>query len=329
MDWNNFFDPQVTNVQRIRVKQEFKGAGPLESLLNDDSVTEILVNNYDQIFFEVAGTLHSHADRFFSMHTYFSYIDRLCEKFGRTLNRERPFLEFQSDNCRYSLIYGELAGGHPILSIRKQNLKKLNFENLLASKWCEPNEAQFLKSLIEGKKNILVVGATSSGKTTTLQALLSLVAENDRCVIIEDTKELSPPNFVSLSLLAREFSSGSILPVTLEDLIKRALRMRPDRMVVGEVRGAEAYALLLALSTGHKGSFSTIHAHNSKQALLRLEMLVQLGAPDWDIRSIRRLITLSLDYVLVVDKTGGKRRLKEICELKSLEENGIILEKIF
>jgi pilus assembly protein CpaF len=156
-----------------------------------------------------------------------------------------------------------------------------------------------------------------------------LVAENDRCVIIEDTKELSPPNFVSLSLLAREFSSGSILPVTLEDLIKRALRMRPDRMVVGEVRGAEAYALLLALSTGHKGSFSTIHAHNSKQALLRLEMLVQLGAPDWDIRSIRRLITLSLDYVLVVDKTGGKRRLKEICELKSLEENGIILEKIF
>lgn len=178
------------------------------------------------------------------------------------------------------------------------------------------------------KKNILLVGPTSSGKTTCLQALLSLVESDERCILIEDTKELTPPNAVSISLLAREFSFGTIQAVTLEDLIKRAMRLRPDRLIIGEVRGSEAYSLLLALSTGHKGSLSSLHASSAKQALLRLEMLVQLGAPDWEIRSIRRLMTLSLDCLLVVEQTPQGRKLKELCEIKSLEESGIILERI-
>jgi pilus assembly protein CpaF len=328
-NWAHFFSAGISDADRLRVQQEFSGAGPLEILLKDEKVTEILVNDFNKIFYEIEGALYTHPDRFFSLHSYMNFIDRLCEKCGRPFNRERPFLEFQAANCRYSLVFGELASGHPILSIRKQNLRPFKLADLTANNWCEPQASLFITGLVKNKKNILVVGATSSGKTTTLQALLGAVLLNERCVVVEDTKELTLPNSASVSLLSREFSSGAILPVSLEDLIRRALRLRPDRMIVGEVRGAEAYALLLALSTGHKGSLSSLHAATAKQALLRLEMLVQLGAPDWDLRSIRRLITLSLDYIIAVEKTDSGRKLKEICEIKSVEEHGIILEKIF
>lgn len=301
---------------------------PLEPLLNDPLISEIIINDFDKIYFENNGQLQKHKVSFSSAHHYLMYIERLCEKFHRPLNREQPFLEVNLDNSRYSLVYGELTSGTPLLSIRKQILSSLTFETLQDHNWCDEKAANFIKNAIQKKKNILIVGPTSSGKTTVLQALLNLIDQYERCILIEDTKELSPPNSASASLLAREFRNGPIAPISLEDLVRRALRLRPDRIVLGEVRGAEAYSLLLALSTGHKGSLSSLHAANSRQALLRLEMLVQLGAPEWDLRSIRRLITLSTDVIIVVEKTSEGRRLKEICEIKSLEESGIILEQV-
>jgi len=302
---------------------------PLETLLNDPAVSEILINDFDKIYFESNGQLQKHSEYFSSSHSYLMYIEGLCEKLHRPLNREQPFLEMNFNSRRYSLIYGELASGVPLLSIRKQVMNCLTLEALVKSGWCGPEEAAYIENCIRHKKNLLIVGATSSGKTTVLQSLLNLIAPSERCLLIEDTRELQLPNSASASLLAREFRSGPIAPVSLEDLIRRALRLRPDRMIVGEVRGAEAYSLLLALSTGHKGSLSSLHAANARQALLRLEMLVQLGAPEWDMRSIRRLITLSTDAVIVVEKSTEGRKLKEICEVKSLEESGIILEKVF
>lgn len=327
-DWQKFsenFDLAVTK----RVEDELTGAGPLAKLLANENISEILVNDYNKIFFEENGHLQAHDDEFYSPHSYLSYISRLSDRCNRPLNRERPFVETQLDGFRYSLIFSELTDGTPLISIRKPIKKIFNFENLIKYNWCDNNKADLIKNLIKNKKNILVVGSTSSGKTTSLQALLGLIEPNERCVIIEDAKELKTPNEISVSLLAREFGNGSIHPINLEELIKRALRFRPDRLIVGEVRGSEAYSLLLALSTGHRGSLSSLHAADAKQALLRLEMLIQLGAPQWDLRSIRRLITLSLDYILVVEKKDTSRILKEICEIKSAEENGIIIEKVY
>jgi pilus assembly protein CpaF len=302
---------------------------PLHVLLNNPSVSEILINDFDKIYFECDGRLQKHNDYFSSSHSYLMYIEGLCEKLHRPLNREQPFLEMNFERHRYSLIYGELSSGAPLLSIRKQVMNSLSLETLVQSGWCGPDEAAYLQTSVQQKKNLLIAGPTSSGKTTVLQSLLNLTGSSERCLLIEDTRELLLPNTASASLLAREFKSGPIAQVSLEDLIRRALRLRPDRLIVGEVRGAEAYSLLLALSTGHRGSLSSVHAANAKQALLRLEMLVQLGAPEWDLRSIRRLITLSTDAIVVVEKTSEGRKLKEICEVKSLEESGIILEKVF
>ena len=312
-----------------RAESEFSGAGPLESLLEQDEVSEVLVNSFDRIFYEKAGQLFASQDHFYSAHTYLNYIERLAQRCGRPLNRERPFLEAQLDGFRYSLVYSELTNHLPLLSIRRTRKDSLSFENLTTAQWCPEDVRKKIEGFVIQQKNILVVGSTSSGKTTLLQALLGLVGTFERCVIIEDTKELNTPNEISVTLLARESKSDQILPVSIEELVKRSLRLRPDRIVVGEVRGSEAYSLLLALSSGHKGGMCTLHATTAKQALLRLEMLVQLGAPQWDLRSIRRLMALSLDYVLVVEKTSAGRKLKELCEIKSVEESGIILEKIF
>lgn len=304
-------------------------ADPLDDLIANPAVSEILINDYDKVYFETGGILQKHKSPFHSQPHYLLYIEQLCEKLHRPLNREQPFLEMNLNQHRYTLVFGEITSGMPILSIRKRTGRYLDFSQLADSGWCEPSAAEYLHKAVSAKKNILICGATSSGKTTVLQSLLNLTNSSERCLIIEDTKELCVPNSASATLLAREFSSGPIAPVSLEDLIRRALRLRPDRLIVGEVRGAEAYSLLLALSIGHKGSMSSVHAKDAKQALLRLEMLVQLGAPDWDLRSIRRLLTFSIDVIVVVEKSSEGRKLKEICECKSLEESGIILEKVF
>ncbi len=301
---------------------------PLEALLNNPTVSEILINDYDKIYFESDGQLQRHHETFQSAHHYLLYIERLCETLHRPLNREQPFLEMQMNKSRYTLVFGEISTGGPLLSIRNQIVNSLTLEKLMDNGWCDKAAAAYIEKLIAQKKNIIVCGATSTGKTTVLQSLLNLVEPAERCILIEDTKELSAPNSASINLLSRDYGSGPITPVSLQDLIRRALRLRPDRLIVGEVRGPEAYSLLLALSTGHKGSLSSIHAANAKQSLLRLEMLVQLGAPEWDIRSIRRLLTLSTDAIIAVEKTSEGRKLKEICEVKSLEENGIILERV-
>ncbi|MGZ3725272.1 MAG: CpaF family protein [Pseudobdellovibrio sp.] len=312
-----------------RILNEFNGHGPLEELLQNDEVSEILVNNFNRIFYEKRGQLFTHPDHFYSPKSYLSYVDRLAQKCGRQLNREKPVLEVQIESSRFTLVYSEISDGAPILSIRKLNHSIISFDHLEKEGWAPPAVISEIKKMVLNKKNILIVGGTSSGKTTAMKCLLNLVGETERVILIEDTRELALPNAASVSLLTREDLSEQIKKITLDFLIKKSLRLRPDRLVIGEIRGAEACSLLQALSTGHSGSLCTLHALNSKQALLRLEMLVQMGAPQWDLRAIRRLIALTLDYVIVVEKKSAERRLKEIHQLKSVEESGITLQQIF
>lgn len=313
---------------KIRVLNEFNGLGPIESLIDDPEITEILINKHDQIFFEKNGKLFRHSDCFYSEQSYLSMLDRLSSKCGTYLNREKPFLESQVGRMRITIIYSELCRGQNILCIRLQNKSCWTLSELFENKWCNNNQLNIIKHIFQSRKNFLVVGGTGSGKTSFLQALLQELQPNERALIIEDTQELQLSNFASTSLLTRQDPCKSVGDVTMDDLLKRALRLRPDRLVIGEIRGIEARSLMMAMATGHDGCFGSLHARNAEEALLRMEMLIQMGAPQWSLQSIRKLIALTIQNIIVVEKKEGQRQLHSIYEIKSLEENGLTLEKV-
>jgi pilus assembly protein CpaF len=316
-----------TEVQ-LRVQSELNGLGPLDQLLQDSEITEILVNRFDQIYFEKKGHLARSPDHFFSEASYLAAIDRLSQTCQTYMNREKPFVETQLGRFRITLIFSELSRGHSLLSIRLQPEKFWTLTELQKSNWCTPSQAQQVQQIFQQRKNFLVVGGTGSGKTSFLQALLGEMKPDERAVMIEDTQELHPTNGASISLLTRQDPSQNVKEVTMDDLVKRALRLRPDRLVIGEIRGAEAKSLLMALATGHDGSFGSMHARNAHEALLRLEMLIQMGAPQWNLYSIRKLIAMTIQNIFVVEKINGARLLSGIYQISSVEESGITTQQI-
>lgn len=313
---------------KLRVQNEFSALGPLENLLVDPEVTEVIVNKFDQIFFEKKGTLFQSDDHFYSEQSYLSMLDRLSQKCGTYLNREKPFLESQIGRMRITIIYSELCRGQNILCLRLQNKSGWTLSELLKSHWCNQRQFELIQNIIQNRKNFLVVGGTGSGKTSFLQSLIHELPKNERAVIIEDTQELQLSNAASISLLTRQDPSKSVGEVSMDDLLKRALRLRPDRLIVGEIRGPEARSLMMSMATGHSGCFGSLHARNAEEALLRIEMLIQLGTSQWSLQSIRKLISLTIQNIIVVEKKENKRQLHSIYEIKSFEENGLTLERI-
>lgn len=317
----------VDEAIRARVLDELNGFGPITELLQDEAVTEILINQFDQIYFEKFGLLQKAQDSFFDNNSYKQFIEKLCNSCQTYINAEKPFIETQLNNLRITVIFPDLCRGEFIVSIRKQPLTRWTFDRLKEQNWASDNQIEALKRIIQKKKNFLVIGGTGSGKTSLLQSAIQEMAQ-DRIVIVEDTQELNPIYSQNTSLLTRFDPTKKLLDVTMNDLIKKALRLRPDRICVGEIRGEEATALLMALATGHDGSFGSLHARTAHEALLRLEMLIQMGAPQWSLHSIRRLIGLTVHNILVVEKCNGKRRLQGIYELGSVEEHGITLQQM-
>ncbi len=313
-----------------RLKSEFEGLGPIEELSKDQEITEILINSFDQIWFEKNGQLFSHHDQFANELTYKNFIERICQTAGVIVNIEKPFSDGKFGQFRIHIGSHAPTYGKFQISLRRQNQNPWSLSELEKIGWANSNNLETIRSWIKTRKNFLVIGETSSGKTSVLNACLKDLAHNDRCVVLEDTDEISIPNLVSTKLLTRFDSNGVLPSIDLSDILKQSLRMRPDRLVIGEVRGAEAKDLLLALSTGHQGSMGTLHAGSAHQALMRLEMLVQIGAPQWSLTTIRRLIALSLHGILMVGRDeNGRRKLKSIHQIASLEETGILLENIF
>ena len=315
--------------QQKRIWSELFGFGPLESLIQDEQVSELLVNQFDQVYFEKNGQLQKSEDHFNSADSYADFIERLCQKCHTFLNKEKPFVECQIENLRITIIFQDLARGFPLIAIRKKREATWPLKQLQLSGWCTLEQLGGLKTLMHEKKNFLIVGGTGSGKTTVLQSLMDLLPETERTVIIEDTQELKPPNESSTSLLTQLNTLDPKLNVSMDDLLKRTLRLRPDRIAVGEIRGPEAKTLLMALSTGHDGSFGSMHARTAQEALLRLEMLVQMGAPEWSLHSIRRLIGITIHSILVVERFGAIRRLEGVYDITSVEETGITFYKRF
>jgi pilus assembly protein CpaF len=318
---------QVDQAVRARILNELNGFGPVTALLADDTVTEILINQFDQIYVERAGKLQRTDDHFFDSNSYKDFIEKLCSFCQTYINAEKPFIEVQLNNLRITVLFPEICRGEYTVSIRKQPLTRWTFERLAEQNWATAQEIAAIKKILIQKKNFLVIGGTGSGKTSLLQACISEMSV-DRLVIVEDTQELQPVFTQNTSLLTRIDPTKKLIDVTMNELIKKALRLRPDRLCVGEIRGEEATALLMALATGHDGSFGSLHARTAHEALLRLEMLIQMGAPQWSLQSIRRLIGLTVQNILVVEKRDGKRCLQGIFELGSVEEHGITLQQL-
>jgi pilus assembly protein CpaF len=318
---------QLDTILSQRLKDEFYNWGPLCNLMDDEAITEILVNGPTNIWFEKNGRLQQHQDSFLSDLSYRNCIERLSQAAKCFITVEHPSADSSFGDFRLSLIGADLTQSHPHLSLRRHPKNPWTFEKLKSHDWCTQDDLELFKSLIAEKKNFLVVGSTGSGKTSVLNSLLDLLPENERVVVIEDTSEIALSNSASMKLLTREDPQGILPSIDQTQLVKRSLRLRPDRLVMGEVRGAEAKDFLMALATGHAGSFGTLHAQDAAQALIRLEMLIQMGAPQWNLTAIRRLIQLSLDYILVVGREpSGLRIFKGAYRLCSLEDHGFLVE---
>jgi pilus assembly protein CpaF len=313
---------------RARLTAEFFGAGPLEPYLELQDLQEILVNGADEIWIERSGRLERAADSFLTSLTFKNFIDRLCGQAAIKVDLAQPFADGRWRGFRVHLGRAPLTHCEFHLSLRKIPENPWTLERLRESGWCTSAQLAALRSLIQERKNLLFIGPTGCGKTTVLGACLRELRPDDRTVILEDTDELPRPNAASTKMLTRPFASEDLKEVTLSDLVRQSLRMRPSRVVLGEVRGAEAKDLVLALATGHQGSLGTLHASDPRQALLRLEMLVQLGAPQWSVQTVRQLIQLSVDALVICGNQNGHRRLEGMYRVAALEAFGFLIEPI-
>lgn len=297
----------------------------LENLLNDPDINEVLINNFQTIYYEKQGYLQKTETSFLTSANYHLYIHHLLKESHQNLDAENPTLGFQLNGCRYQIIHPTLTKADFSISIRKYNFKKFDLTYFLKN--TKPQE--LVSTILNKKNNFLVLGNTGSGKTTFVNGCLNALNSQERVVILEDTPELKSENSCCLNLYTRITDGGTLQSIDLSRLIKESLRLRPDRIVVGEVRGPEAKDLLLALSTGHRGSFGTLHAANAQEALMRLEMLVQLGAPQWSLETVRRMIFFGLNYLITVAKdSNGHRFVSQISKITSLESSGFLLEDL-
>lgn len=312
-----------------RIQAEFFGEGPLESLASDESITEIILNGHKSIWYEKNGKMLQHMDSFFSKASYNNFVQRLTLESKIQANLDRPFADGYWRQYRVHIIIPPLAQGEAHLSLRRHPNNSWSLPRLEEMGWASPDALLYLKNMIKDHTSFLIIGATGTGKTSVLSACLQEVDKEERVVIIEDTNELHLPNPLSAKLVARHDSQGLLKNVDQAELLKQALRMRPDRIIMGEVRGAEAKDLLMTLSTGHRGGIGTLHAESARQALYRLEMLIQMGAPQWSTRAIRHLIYFGLQAVVSVKRQNGIRRLDSIHKIVSLEDTGFCLEQVF
>jgi pilus assembly protein CpaF len=315
--------------EQKKIREDFDGHGPLDEFINDPEVSEILVQSYKDIWIEKYGQLKFTNKFFFTEKNFYRFVDKICSEANCIVSIERPFADGKWNNLRLHIAAPPATKNSPLLTLRKHPEDSWNLNKLFLNQWCSEDSLHTLKQIIKNKWNFLVVGSTGSGKTSVLNSLLQEM-QNERCLVLEDCEEVVlPAHGPSTRLLTRVDNNNMLAEINLNDLLRQAMRMRPDRLLIGEIRGGEAKDYLLALSTGHAGSFGTLHAESAQQALMRLEMLVQMGAPQWSLDTIRRLIHLSLHCIIVLERTTcGKRKLKGIHQLHSLENNGFILEEI-
>jgi pilus assembly protein CpaF len=313
------------------ISDDILGYGPLEPLLHDDSVTEIMVNNHDKIFIERLGKIERARATFADNAHLLRIIDKIVSQVGRRIDEASPMVDARlPDGSRVNAIIPPLSLRGPTLTIRKFSRDPYTMDDLIKFGSVSAKAAQFLADCAKGKLNILISGGTGTGKTTTLNAISAYVPGDERIVTIEDAAELQLQQEHVITLEARPPNIEGQGEVRIRELVRNALRMRPDRIIVGEVRGAETLDMLQAMNTGHEGSLTTIHANSPRDALSRLETLVLTAGLDLPLRAIREQIASAFDLLVQITRlVDGSRRITHITEVLRMESEVITLQDIF
>jgi pilus assembly protein CpaF len=307
------------------------GLGPVEDLLDDETVTEIMVNRFDMVYVERNGKIHRSDKRFYDDAQVLSVIQRIVAPLGRAINEASPMVDARlSDGSRVNAIIHPLALKGPSLTIRKFSRKRLTTDDLIRFGSINDKMVGFLKLAVHHRRNIVISGGTGSGKTTLLNMLSAFIPSNERIVTVEDAAELNLPQEHVVSLESRPPNMEGKGAITIRELIVNCLRMRPDRIVVGECRGKEALDMLQAMNTGHDGSLTTVHANSPRDVISRLETLVLMAGMDLPVKAIRQQISSAVNYIVQQSRMpDGTRKVTYITEVTGMEGDVISLQDIF
>jgi pilus assembly protein CpaF len=314
-----------------QLTDDILGYGPLERFLADDTVTEVMVNGWEHVFVERSGKIERTNSRFVDDAHLMRIIDKIVSQVGRRVDEASPMVDARlPDGSRVNAIIPPLALSGPTLTIRKFSRDPYTINDLIAFSTVSPRSAQFLGACVKGKLNVLISGGTGTGKTTMLNAISAFIPGDERIVTIEDAAELQLQQEHVITLESRPPNIEGVGEVKIRELVRNALRMRPDRIIVGEVRGPETLDMLQAMNTGHEGSLTTIHANTPRDALSRLETLVLTAGVELPHRAIREQIASAFDVLVQIQRlVDGTRRVSCISEVVGMESDVVTLQDLF
>lgn len=320
------------NTLRFTVVESVEGLGILGKIITDPDITEVMINGYDTIFVEKAGKLMRLEEHFESNEDLVRIVQKFVSAMDRTIDASNPIVDARlEDGSRVNVVFPPVALNGPTVTIRRFPKNPMTIEKLLEYKSITPEVADFLQKVVSSRHNVFVAGGTGSGKTTFLNALSNFIQPWERVITIEDSAELqikNVPNLVRME--TKKANSKEATEISIRDLIRSSLRMRPDRIVVGEVRGEEALDMLQAMNTGHDGSLSTGHANSAEAMLSRLETMVLTGSADLPLEAIRMQIASAVDYIIHLSRLRDfSRKCMEISEVVEYRDGKIILNPIY
>jgi len=314
-----------------RVIDEAIGFGPIQPIIDDDTVSEVMVNAADEIFYERDGIIYRSPLKFRDNQHIMRIVERIIAPLGRRVDESAPYVDARlPDGSRVNIIIPPLVPRAPTMTIRKFRREKYKVEDLVKNGTMTKELGEFLRACVQQRLNVVISGGTGTGKTTLLNALSAYVPNTERIISIEDPIEMKLQQTHVIAMEARSANIEGKNEVTQRDLVRNALRMRPDRIVIGEVRGAEAFDMLQAMNTGHEGSLTTVHANSPRDAIFRIENMVMMAGFDLPIRAIREQIAAALHLVIQLARfADGRRRVTQVTEITGREGDTIVTQDIF